>query len=502
VFCQIVYLRRCIPGRIRRALDELPETLDETYGRSLKEIDEQNWEYAYRLLQCVAVASRPLHVEELAEFLAFDFDAGPIPTFLADWRPEDPRHTVLSTCSSLLAVVDVGVSPVVQFAHFSVKEYLTSERLAKTKDTISRFHVSMTPAHTIFAQACVGVLLQLDENVTRESVENLPLSKYAARHWVDHARFENVASTVQNGMNHLFDPSKGHLSAWVWIHNPYNLSGQYNKDSDERPPKLMAAPLHYATSCGMHDVARFLIVEHSQDVNAQVTFWKDTPLHVASSGSYMEVVRVLLEFGADLEVKDLDGRTPLLRMSGRGDMELTRILLEHGADTEARDKHGHTPLLQTSERGHVDLARVLLEHGADTEARDDGGHSPLHVASVKGHVELALVLLKHNAHIEALDKDNCTPLILASREGHVEVAQLLIKHGAGVNAQRRNGSFQRRARRLISDRNGYTPLFWAFLIFLSFISLYFYYVIFGLRYFGLFFYFLDSIRVHRAQNPM
>ncbi|KAN0107055.1 hypothetical protein V8E52_010563 [Russula decolorans] len=150
-FCQLVYLRRCIPGRIRCALNELPETLDETYARSLKEIDKQNWEYAHRLFQCVAAASRPLRIEELAEFLAFDFKTGSTPAFLVDWRPQDPAYTVLSTCSSLLVVVDVD-APVVQFAHFSVKEYLTSTRLAGEKGDISRFHISMTPAHTVVAQ--------------------------------------------------------------------------------------------------------------------------------------------------------------------------------------------------------------------------------------------------------------------------------------------------------------------------------------------------------------
>ena len=111
----------------------MPETLDETYARALKEIDKQNWEYAHRLFQCVTAASRPLRADELAGFLAFDFEAGPIPTFLADWLPEDPTHTILSTCSSLLAVVVVDGSPVLQFAHFSVKEYLTSARLAEVK---------------------------------------------------------------------------------------------------------------------------------------------------------------------------------------------------------------------------------------------------------------------------------------------------------------------------------------------------------------------------------
>src|SRR5260221_1429708 len=105
VYCQLEYLSGCLPGRIRQALDELPDTLDGTYERTLREIKETNWEFAHRLLQCVAVVSRPLRVEELADFLAFDFKAGTIPEFQEDWRLEDPLEAVLSTCSALLTLV-------------------------------------------------------------------------------------------------------------------------------------------------------------------------------------------------------------------------------------------------------------------------------------------------------------------------------------------------------------------------------------------------------------
>jgi hypothetical protein len=165
VYCQIVYLRRCFPGRIRHALDELPETLDETYERALREIDKANWEFVYRLLQCVVVAFRPLLVTELAEILSFDFKTGPIPKFHEGWRLGDPIDVVLSTTYSLLAIVDVK-STVIQFSHFSVREFLTSARLAETNDIISRrYHISMTPAHTLAAQAYLGILLHLDEDV-------------------------------------------------------------------------------------------------------------------------------------------------------------------------------------------------------------------------------------------------------------------------------------------------------------------------------------------------
>jgi len=439
VFCQLAYLRRCIPGRIRRALDDLPETLDETYARALKDIDKQNWEYAHRLFQCVAAASRPLRVKEVAEFLAFDFDAAaPVPTFLIDWRPEDPTHTVLSTCSSLLALVDdEGGVPVIQFAHFSVKEYLTSERLANTKDTISQFHVSMTAAPTIVVQACLGVLLHLDETVTEKSLKNFPLSKYAAEHWVDHAWFENVLSNVQDATKRLFDPSKSHLSVWVWIYDPENPDFRLSPSHVERPAKARASPLHYAAFCGLYDVATFLIVEHSQDVNARGFDDEETPLHVASRGGYVDIARILLKHGADIEVRNRSDWSPLEQATTEGHVELTQVLLEHGADVNAQDKFRCKPLYWTSDWGRTEVARVLLRHGADVNAQNRDNETALHRA--KGE-EMTRLLLDHRADASARDINNRTPLHRASERGRVGTARVLLEHGADVNARDAHGA--------------------------------------------------------------
>ena len=70
VFCQLEVLQDCLPSSVRRTLDELPESLDETYERILREIKRPSREHAHRLLQCLTVAIRPLHVDELAELLA------------------------------------------------------------------------------------------------------------------------------------------------------------------------------------------------------------------------------------------------------------------------------------------------------------------------------------------------------------------------------------------------------------------------------------------------
>src|SRR5487761_1709829 len=128
VFCQLEALRPCLPPSVRRTLNELSESLDETYERILREIPKSNRIYAHRLLQCLTVAVRPLCVEELAEVLAVDFDAtGGIPKLDEKLRWEDQEQAVLSACSSLIAVVKDKDSRVVQFSHFSVKEFLTSD---------------------------------------------------------------------------------------------------------------------------------------------------------------------------------------------------------------------------------------------------------------------------------------------------------------------------------------------------------------------------------------
>ena len=179
VDCQVDYICGCIPASIRQALADLPETLDGTYQRTLREVKKADWEHAHRLFQFVSVASRPLRVQELAELLAFDFKAGPVPKFHEDWRLQDPVDAVLSTCSSLLVVVNVESVPVIQFSHFSVREFLTSTRLAEAgaSDYLHRYHISMTAAHTLAAQACLGILLHLDKGVIiNDGLENFPLA--------------------------------------------------------------------------------------------------------------------------------------------------------------------------------------------------------------------------------------------------------------------------------------------------------------------------------------
>ena len=75
-----------MPSSIRKALDELPITLDDTYERVLQEIHKEKWQHAHRLFQCLVAAIRPLRVEELAEIFAIRFDQESALDLMEGWR--------------------------------------------------------------------------------------------------------------------------------------------------------------------------------------------------------------------------------------------------------------------------------------------------------------------------------------------------------------------------------------------------------------------------------
>jgi len=445
VYCQLEYLADCPPVGIQSALDKLPATLDETYERTLREIKDTNSEYAQRLLLCVAVAYRPLRVEELAEILAFDFEAGPIPEFREECRLKNPVAAVLSTCSTLLALVNVqdydhphgsfDNHQVVQFAHFSVKEFLTSTRFAEKRSSISnRYHVSMTSAHTIITQACLGMLLHLDQNITGDSLNRFPLVKYSAQYWFEHARFEGVSQNAEEGMKQLFDWTKPYLSIWLWIHDPTKHS-QQGREGAEGPIPPRGAPLHYAAFCGLDDIARILATDYPKDVNSQSFDGASTPLHLTSSRGHVDVARMLVERGADVSVQAEYGRTALHLALFGGHVDVARMLVERGADVSVQAEDGWTALHWASYKGHVDVARMLVERGADVSVQAEDGWTALHLALSGGHVDVARMLVERGADVSVQAKYGRTALHLASSGGHVDVARMLVERGADVSVQ-------------------------------------------------------------------
>ena len=403
------------------------------------EIKRANQAHAYRMLQCLTVAVRPLSVAELAELLAFDFDVakGEIPKLNSNWRWEDHEQAVLSTCSSLITVVPGHGSPVVQFSHFSVKEFLMSNRLATSTRDISQYHISLEDAHTVLAQASLGVLLR-DPDVT--NADNAPLARYAAEHWVTHARVENVASRVRDGMEQLFDPDKPYFEAWIHLYD----ADRYTFGLGKPGPKTRARPLYYAALCGFHDVVDHLTLKYPQGLSARGGRC-GTALHAASFAGHLRVVQLLLRHGVDVDVQDDENRTPLRVASQSGHCDVVQYLIDHGANVNLKGDGQNTPLNWAAYGGHVDVVRVLLQHNADVRTQDQNGRTPLHDAiwgdDPKGdYPQVVRLLLEHGADANAMDTRHRTPLhLVPMRPTKVNVLRMLLEYGADVDAEVEKG---------------------------------------------------------------
>ena len=439
----------------------MPESLDETYERILKEIKKPNRDLARRVFQCLVVATRPLRVAELAEVLTVDFDdVEGIPRLNSDWRWEDQEQALLIACSSLIAIVEAGDvetgdsdsdaetddgdsqysrveagdSRIVQFSHFSVKEYLTSSRIATASGGVSNYHIDLEPAHTILAQACLGVLLQIQDDDDGYTRNDHLLAQYVAKHWATHAQFGEVSSHLHKGMEYLFDAKKPHFNVWVALcdidtYPNYGTTFYYFARYDKRP----ATPLYYAALCGFHDLAEHLITKHPQGVNADGGYYV-RPLVAALAGEHFQTAYLLRHHGANLDARGQFRTSPLHAAAYSGNFEMVRILIKYNpAAIDARDVDGWTPLYWASDDRQLkdrSVLRLLLEHGADINAQSHRGWAPLHEASSRAALEVVRLLLEHGADIEVKDNEGQTALQIAVRERHDKVVELLREHGA------------------------------------------------------------------------
>jgi hypothetical protein len=350
------------------------------------------------------------------------------------WRWEDQEHALLTSCSSLISIVDTGLSRVVQFSHFSVKEFLTSARLATSTQDVSRYHIVLGPAHTIMAQACLSILLRLDNLTEDGSVEkHFPLAGYAAEHWVRHTQFEDVVSHIK-GIEDLFDLDEPYFVAWRQLHD-LNTQPPYPTVFWElRPSEAdVVTPLYYAALCGFSNLVEQLIVKYPQHVNAMGGRLL-TPAVAALAGRHFQLAKVLHRHGSSVDPQDRFQSTPLHSAAYCEDPEMVQVLLDYGVDVNALDQFGSTPLDYGSLHLFNDprVVRLLLDHGADPNVKAWGrdGLTILHRASQWGSTEIVRLLIEHGASVEVKDKRGRTPLEVASGEQRDDIIKLLSGHRA------------------------------------------------------------------------
>lgn len=172
-----------------------------------------------------------------------------------------------------------------------------------------------------------------------------------------------------------------------------------------------------------------MIIENGANVNI---IDKDgaTPLHHASYMGNQKIVDLLLKNNAKVDPKDDEGSTPLhnaCSKKGKNQVEVVKTLLASGANIDILDTQNGSPLLNACWSGDVEVVKLLLKKGADYKTADSFGSSPLHYACYNGHPAVAKLLIDKGADFSAANHDGATPLHSACSQGFVPVIKVLLK---------------------------------------------------------------------------
>ncbi len=165
-----------------------------------------------------------------------------------------------------------------------------------------------------------------------------------------------------------------------------------------------------------------------------------TALIWAATKGHTEVVKALIEAGANLNAQDKNGYTALIWATREGRAEVVEALIDAKADLNAQDYEGKTALILAARKGRTEVVKALIEAEADLNAQDKNGYTALIWAAYQGHTEIVEALIAADADVNAQDDIGNTALICAAREGRTEVVKALIEAGANLNAQDISGN--------------------------------------------------------------
>lgn len=362
--------------------------------------------------------------------------------FSPEERLPDPAD-IMVICSSLISLNAIneedhgslrsvnqthGPQFQVQLAHFSVKEFLLSDRCAFHLDFRSQI------CHSVIAESCLHYLLHMcqDGPITKELVSQYPLSLYAAKQWCQHLR--TIADLCDDSIvdlaSQLLTKEDSSLLSWVQL---YNMDRPWQGFDSSIQAKDLAEPLYYAARIGVPAVIE-KILGRRIDVNAQGGRYGNA-LQAASCGGNETAVKMLLDAGAD--VNALGGRygNAIYAASLCGYRNIAKMLLNAGADVNAPGGQYSTALCVASDRGHEAVVELLLETGADTNTPGGPYGNALQAASLRGHGTVVMMLLKAGADVNAQGGEYGNALHAAASRGHGMVVKILLDAGADVNAR-------------------------------------------------------------------
>jgi hypothetical protein len=446
---------------VENVLKTLPAGLDETYNRVLLSIDLQDRGQACCALMWLAFSRRPLTIDELAEASIIDIEATP---HFNEARRYITPSDLISLFPGLLVVGDTTLGngkiiKTVAFSHFSVQEYLMSERIKQEHITpggikssdAAAFHLDKKNLDLELAQSCFCYCLHIDQNKPeRDELEPpFPFKDYALIMGLEHLE----AIDQECWHSHLTNMALKTLEPESWLfeqvvrHNHGRAIGRFFGDdvllNDYLDSGIKSNPLYFVVEFGYSQLTPLLIRHCVVDVNKLGGPW-GTALNVAAAFGRENIVRVLLNAGANAF-----SHTSENNYSIRGyvcalqaavefkQKDIARILLQQPDTVKKCGELGYYPLVESAWDLNTSMTELLLQHGFNANERS-GSTSVLQCEVGFGHLDKVKLLLQHEANVNDFEVEEIyDPIKLAVKcalfsSSYLDIIRLLLLHGAVV----------------------------------------------------------------------
>ncbi|PYI19538.1 hypothetical protein BO99DRAFT_422274 [Aspergillus violaceofuscus CBS 115571] len=430
-------------AEVRSALRQLPKDLEETYRYCANRINTHDTR-ALKVLKWVGFASRPLHLEELREAVAFEredtaFDSNKLPQ----------RDFIIGSCANLVVLDPIDLC--VRFAHSSIKQYLVKNGLAGLQSAFNEHCFDEEQGELDCGEFCIAYLcfsnfsLQLEHkcNVTREAVVPSPVLfagpalnsslRYLFR-VPDSPRPRRTLQLRTIRTSTIPDRSQYKFLNYAivnWIGQTRSLARDsamwekfeklatcFNETWNFHPWK----PGGRSIRSQLHSLFGWAVRDNHEPLLSIALNWKkeilQISLHVASKLGHHDIARTLIKF-CDVNMLDGVGYTPLHHAVARSDTEMASLLLSaKEVNTDPVSVKCGTPLSLAAQLGLYEMAELLIQHGAAVQ-------EPIWSAIVHENEEIIKLLVQHGASVNYKGENGQSVLDYAVRSKHKNMPKFL-----------------------------------------------------------------------------
>jgi ankyrin repeat protein len=360
---------------------------------------------------------------------------------------------VLHRCYPFLEITKGDVN----FTHQSARDVLSSDALRF--NNLTEFSYDSYQAHVTMARRCLHHLLfppatpsitddaESSDSILESQIWEDTFYGYAAVYWDDHVRKcgENL-SAIEDILIEFLVRSPNQFSNWA-----YHF-GRIVRYMDRRH-SLDLPLLHVLVRCELPEVVKLLFSRSTQhvsvqaelptrpgavvpklDVNANDSFGRTALYFAVEIGSKKTAQLLVTELGADANVPDGKGITPLHVAATRGIEEIVGLLIEANAHLEAKDEAGDTALMKALVNGNEGSAKLLIDTGADINMKNAQEETTLHAAVNGGCLSLVKMLISSNISASIEDRKGWSPLHLAAGGDYTSILGVLFELGANIHA--------------------------------------------------------------------